>query len=806
MHKPLTLIVLIGLAFSSQALAQVDRAKAAGNSGKTAEVSPTAPDDFLQSITDHLSVVRDQMVDTAFPVARREAIASETLGMLRGKVGEAPNSDDALKVWSILIDLAELFGRKNPGHPMSDRFRLTIAEAWWQRSRLLARIEVGKNPSSTLDAGKADREKASQLFEKMVETNGPANDQYSQSARYLLAQCLADELAVNLKLGEEKTRPVRERILSLTTKLDSEPLLDWSYLIRSKTMAELGRSEDSRAELEKTSESFRHRNASAWADVKVAVLAKCKRWDEADHFLKATDLPPSLTAKLRIGLWADRATLPTKPDEKQAIQSAIYEAAEKLKDLDDADAVAARRILALSKIQPDDSATSTAWANCAEANIRNGQAEPSAIAFDKAAERAGIESNPGKKLKYQFQSGAAWFKAGKPGQAQDRMRQVVESSESGELGPKASLIRVMSLKSMGLSGRDSLNEAIRTHLSRFSNDNLTTGEVRWIEGESNLAAGGREEAIIAWEAIRPDHSRWVAAQLAMSQIGLGRLEELVLISDTKEFGIQWEKARRRLERARDSAPSLHDKNTMELAIARLDLTPGAERIDAARQSCLRLMPLLTRDYQRQWANAILIMADALLGRSLDLENRLNQRDKSIDSSLILDICRVMDTSAHMIDTEVTRRQLGSAMARLAESLPPGGGPDSNPDTDQELELRRIRGLIYAGQPSAAEPRLDRWISANPNVKPTLLYAVADALLRLNATAKAIRYLSEWVGHEPEGTTQWFLGRLELARALYREGRDKEATKLIDATLLLYPDAGGPGLKKRYEKFRRSIRS
>jgi tetratricopeptide (TPR) repeat protein len=215
------------------------------------------------------------------------------------------------------------------------------------------------------------------------------------------------------------------------------------------------------------------------------------------------------------------------------------------------------------------------------------------------------------------------------------------------------------------------------------------------------------------------------------------------------------------------------------------------------------MPVLTRESQRQWANAILIMTDALLSRSLDLETRLSQRDKSMDPSLILDMCRVMDTSAQMIDTEITRRQLGSAMARLAESLPVSG-PELTTAADQELELRRIRGLIYAGQPSSAEPRLDRWITANPNVKPTLLYAVADALLRLNATSKAIRYLSQWVDHEAEGTTQWFLGRLELAKALYREGRDKEAAKLIDATLLLYPDAGGPGLKKRYDKFRRSL--
>ena len=114
MDKPFTLIVLIGLTiiaiWPSMLNAQAEQAKNS-SAAKADSGSTEVTDDFLQSIADHLSVVREQMIDTAFPLARREAIASETLGMLRGKVGESPNTEDALKVWSILIDLAELFGK-----------------------------------------------------------------------------------------------------------------------------------------------------------------------------------------------------------------------------------------------------------------------------------------------------------------------------------------------------------------------------------------------------------------------------------------------------------------------------------------------------------------------------------------------------------------------------------------------------------------------------------------------------------------------------------------------------------------------
>jgi len=100
--------------------------------------------------------------------------------------------------------------------------------------------------------------------------------------------------------------------------------------------------------------------------------------------------------------------------------------------------------------------------------------------------------------------------------------------------------------------------------------------------------------------------------------------------------------------------------------------------------------------------------------------------------------------------------------------------------------------------------MDTWLTANPDVKPGLLYGVADALLRLNATQKAIDYLSKWVTQVPEGTPSWFLGRLELAKALYREGNDKQAKQLVDTTLLLYPEAGGVGMKRKYDAFRRSM--
>ena len=129
-------------------------------------------------------------------------------------------------------------------------------------------------------------------------------------------------------------------------------------------------------------------------------------------------------------------------EELKTVQTAVFESMEKLKDKDDSDAVQARRILSLSKIQPKDDAKSSDWSNLAESYVRNGQPELSAMAYDKAAARAVAEMNPVLKMKYQFQSGAAWFKAGKPNQAQQRMNQVVESSDPGELGPKASLIRV----------------------------------------------------------------------------------------------------------------------------------------------------------------------------------------------------------------------------------------------------------------------------------------------------------------------------------------------------------------------------
>lgn len=805
MHMPAKTTLLIGLAVPVLAWGQAKNEPPAAAAAKTSDKLLTAvsSEEYFQSIDDYLKVVRAQMVDTAFPLARREAIAFETLGLLRGRVGEAPSPDDALKAWAILIDVAENFSARHPGHPMAERFQLTIAEAWWQRSRLVSRIAIGNRSDKTGDLAKPDRDKARAILEKIVGSNGPANDPFAQSARYLLAQSLADELVASPKIEQATASASREKILKLTEGLDSDSMHDWAILLRARTLADLGRLDDARNELEKTAEAFRHRYSAAWAESKTTVLTKCGRYDEADHFLASTDLPTGLYARLRIALWADRVKKPVPPDEEPQMRKAVFEAAAKLKGREDFDAAQAWLALSRSQIQPAADSPSAWWATLAESHLRNNRPDQAAKALDEAARRAGVEKQPQLQIQYEFQSGAAWFKSGQPNQAQSRLLKVVEQKSAGDLGPRASLLRVMSLKSMGLSGRTLLDEAIAEHIRRFSDDKITTGEVHWLEGETDAAAGRRDEAIIAWQAIGPTHPRWLPSRLASTRLDLDRLDELALISDNRQFAAEWDKARKRMEKARDEAPSSADKASMELAIARIDLTPGSDRVEAARQTALRLLPNLTRDNQRQWAQSILILADALLGRALDLESRLTQRDKAMDATLLLDMCRVLDTAAGIIDTENTRRQLGSAMAKLAASLPPTS-PDFSPDINQELELRRIRGLIYAGQPSAAEPRLDTWIKANPNVRPAMLYAVADALLRLNATAKAIGYLSEWVGHEPEGSTQWFLGRLELAKALYREGRDAEALKLLDATLLLYPEAGGTGLKRKYDRLRRSI--
>ncbi len=808
--RRLSACLVIVATYSASALSQQkndrkDEAPKPASPPAAAKGAVSAPksesDTFRQSIVDHLEVVRKQMLDTAFPLARREAIAAETLAFLRTQVAEAPNPVEALAVWAKLIDLAREFSEVHPNHPMSDRFLLTRAEGWWQRSRLASRVaQASGGEAKAPDPGKADRDTARELLEGMTKANGPANDQYSQTARYLLAQCLADRILAEPDITADDAKATRERILDLTKAMDAETLADWSRVMRARALAELGRIDEATAEVDKISEAFRNQFTVPWAEVRVLVLTKSNKWTEADEFLKTADMPVPAMAKLRTEVWTDRLAQAKMPEEKAEAAVALLNAARLALSKEDPACDEALRKISRSGIVPEPAASADDWSTLAKAHLRAGQTEPAAVALDHAAER---ETDSKNRTSLTYQAGAAWLSAGKPNFCQQRMKSVLESPDTGEIGPRAGLIRVMAISRMGTAGRPLLDEAIDTHLKRFADDSLTTGEVRWIEAEAARAEGDLDRARIALEAIPQSHPRWMAAQLAMFRASLERLEELVLVADNKTFTKEWDLARKRLERARDSGLPAEDKATMELAIARMDLTPGADRYDAARQSCTRLLPILTRDSQRQWAQALLILADALIGRKLDLRERLAGRDRDMDVSLILDMCRVLDTSAFIIDSEATRRHLGAAMASVAESLP-SAGPAFSDDVNQELELRKIRGLIYAGNPSAAETRMDTWLSANPDVKPGLLYGVADALLRLNATQKAIDYLSKWVTQVPEGTPSWFLGRLELSRALYREGHDKQAKQLVDTTLLLYPEAGGVGMKRKFEAFRRSM--
>jgi len=379
--------------------------------GKTAKAPKSEVEEYRQGIADHLTLVHKQMLDTAFPLARREAIAAETLAYLRTQVAEAPNPVEALAVWAKLIDLAREFSEVHPNHPMSDRFLLTRAEGWWQRLRLASRVaQASGGDANAPNPGKADRDTARELLEAMKKANGPANDQYSQTARYLLAQCLADRILAEPDITADDAKATRERILELTKGMDAETLADWSRVMRARALAELGRIDEASAEVDKISEAFRNQFTVPWAEVRVLVLTKSKKWNEAGEFLKTADVPIPALAKLRTEVWTDRLAQAKTPEEKAESAAALISAARLALSKEDPACDEALRQISRTGIEPAADAPPDDWSTLAKAHLRAGRTESAAVALDHAAEH---ETDAKNRTSLTYQAGAAWLSAGK---------------------------------------------------------------------------------------------------------------------------------------------------------------------------------------------------------------------------------------------------------------------------------------------------------------------------------------------------------------------------------------------------------
>ncbi|MBV8384293.1 MAG: hypothetical protein JOZ63_16920, partial [Planctomycetaceae bacterium] len=275
-------------------------------------------------------------------------------------------------------------------------------------------------------------------------------------------------------------------------------------------------------------------------------------------------------------------------------------------------------------------------------------------------------------------------------------------------------------------------------------------------------------------------------------------------NDRERVAQRFNEARTFLETTLDQARNDTERAAVQLALARLDLTPEVGHPDQARQLCERVLHSASQAEQRDQARRLQILALAELGQLIEAER--GARDEAIQArpADLLDTARLLDQVASESASDPRLRQFGLILRVLLarvldrlERLPP--------EQRWEAQLRQTRALIFSGDQARARTSLAAWgATTPPSPGDRLLMDLADTYARLDAFELAADVQRLRMHGNPTGSLPWFAARYGLALAYYRSGRSREARQLIDATTILHPDLGGGELREKFVHLRQRL--
>ena len=249
--------------------------------------------------------------------------------------------------------------------------------------------------------------------------------------------------------------------------------------------------------------------------------------------------------------------------------------------------------LARTLDEPPPHADPEAWDLLADAALGLGDA-PRASRLDvSGAERARTLGRPEEAARLLLRAGAILFQVGDYAGADALLGRAWDVPKAGPARPKAGLLRALA---RGRALADNQPGATRAgylaslrDLIREYPDDPTTPEARWLLGEAEREDGRLAEAIAArWKAIPVGHARWLASRLAIAAENQRELDELRIGDDSTALRSNFRDAVAFLRESARQATAAADLTELDLASARLDLTPTVGRPELARSLCDRL--------------------------------------------------------------------------------------------------------------------------------------------------------------------------------------------------------------------------
>ncbi len=771
------------------------------------ESSPPRTDADLRS---HLATLGKAIEDTAVALENRERIALEMAATLDRAALTTSTSSLRRAYWAEAAQILDTFSARNPGHSLSQTFRVQASVYLWARARTWLQAYQANPTDAAARAGaiKEFRE-CSERFKTVLSSLPPnLNDVLAQNVRYRTAQALAD-------LAEVLPDEVERKVKNTEARLVIEPLITenslsgFARLLRGTLDARLGAFEKATIEINAAAAAKPAPPASDLLDARLELLLGSRAYDEALRAIEAAPIEPEARTPLKVRVLLALRSGTADIGKRNAAEIALFGELARLRDSQRGDARSALLSTAQAIGEPSSQANATSWDLLAMGAVLLGDPSRAGDLERKGASRAEALKNPELATELLLRAGAFYFQAEKFAEADPFLTRVIDNPQAGPNRARAGMLRILSrgralaLKRPGAT-EESYAAALKQQIKDFPND-PTTSEARWLYGKLRLAESDRALAISLWNAIPHGHARWLESRLVMAEMNQKAIDTQRGNGERAALEKTIGEARTFLSTSLEAARGEGESNEFLLAIARLELTPKLGRIPEAIAAIEKVQKSATTPSQREASRRLNILALATANRWVEVEQLARQEAQESNPVALLSLVRLIDRAAAETESDLKARRLGYVarllLSRAGEHLEALDAP-----TRAEFHLREIRALLFSGDEPAARRALNNSAERLPWSGNEELRDLAETYMKLGAFQLAVDVHRLRSRALSPGSVPWFEARYALALASYRAGKPKEALQLIDGTAILHPDLAGGELRERFLALRQRIGS
>jgi hypothetical protein len=757
----------------------------------------------------HLQSVEARLSDESIDLGVRERLALEMASTLDRAASAASTAEIRRSHWTEAAKVLDRFSERHPSHPEARAFEVQSSVYLWARAR--DRMRAARlNPADAADreAAVADLKTCAERLRAVYRASLGEDDLLSQNARFRLAQALADLAETDRSAPDaEKIAWNTEALAALEKPLAEPSLQGFGRLLKATLLSRLGRAPEALAELDGALATKPSPPEGEQVEVRAGVLSAKGEFAAALKAIDGSTLDPVEKSLRRAEVRLSECAAHAGGREREAAETGLFAELTTLRASGRADARSVLAAAAARLPEPAKGQAPVAWDLLADGAAALGDAARAGRLEQRAAEQAASAGEATRAVEFRLRAGAFYFQAEKYAEADPLLTALANDPAAGPARARAGLLRALGrgrALAVGLPGFSEAGylAALKSQIETFPKD-PSASEARWLLGKLRLAESDRDGAVALWEAIPHGSRRWAESRGAIAEVLQRDLDHQRLNNDRGPVERRVADARAFLARSLSQAQGDLERNDIQLAAARLELTPRVGRTDEARRALEQVLKSVSRADQHDEARRLMIVALAAQNRWVDAEQAARQELSFSEIPALLPTVRLLDRLAAESETDLRSRRIGYLVRILLS--PSSEKPDSVPaGLRPEVRLRYARALLFNGDDAGARRALATDFAPSGELHDAMLRDLAETYIRLEAYAMAVEVQRLRSKTTQTGSIPWFDARYGLALAYYRAGKPKDALHLIDATAILHPDLGGGDLRDRFLRLRQRI--